>query len=151
MRRKDREINDINEIEAIINSAMICRLAMVDENYPYIVPLCFGYEDNTLYFHSASQGKKLDILKKNNRVCFEFDIDQRLKMRDKACEWGMTYKSVIGFGKASFLKDFQIKRNALDIIMRNYADGSFEYSDPEIRNTTVIKVDIEQMTGKASP
>lgn len=151
MRRKDREINDINEIEAIINSAIICRLAMVDEDYPYIVPLCFGYEDYTLYFHSASQGKKLDLLKKNNRVCFEFDIDQRLKMRDKACEWGMTYKSVVGFGKASFLKDFQIKRNALDIIMRNYADGSFEYSDPEIRNTTVIKVEIEQMTGKASP
>ena len=151
MRRKDREIKDKNEIEAIINSAIICRLAMIDEDYPYIVPLCFGYEDNTLYFHSASQGKKLDILKKNNRVCFEFDIDQRLKMGEKACEWGMTYKSVIGFGKAYFLKDFQIKRNALDHIMRNYADGSFEYSEPEIKNTTVIKVEIEQMTGKASP
>jgi nitroimidazol reductase NimA-like FMN-containing flavoprotein (pyridoxamine 5'-phosphate oxidase superfamily) len=151
MRRKEREIKDKNEIEAIINSASVCRLAMIDEDYPYIVPLCFGYEDNTLYFHSAGEGKKLDILRKNKRVGFEFDIDQRLKMREKACDSGMAYKSVIGIGKAYFLKDPQSKRKALDFIMRNYADGSFEYSDPEVKNTTVIKVEIEQMTGKACP
>ena len=90
MRRKDKEITDKAEIESIIGSSMVCRLAMTDKNRPYIVPLCFGYKDNTLYFHSAGQGKKLDILKKNNLVCFEFDIDYEPIKEDKAYDWLMS-------------------------------------------------------------
>ena len=114
------------------------------------MPLCFGYADRSLYFHSAPEGKKLEILKKNNRVCFEVDIDPSLKPNVKPCAWGMNYKSVIGFGCARFLDDVESKRKALDIIMRNYSDKSFDYQKSAIENTTVIKVEIEQMTGKQS-
>ncbi|RZB37859.1 MAG: uncharacterized protein SRB2_00961 [Desulfobacteraceae bacterium Eth-SRB2] len=85
IRRKDKEITDNAEIESIICRSMVCRLAMADKNRPYIVPLCFGYKDNTLYFHSAGQGKKLDMLKKNYSVCFEFDIDYEPIKSDKVC------------------------------------------------------------------
>jgi nitroimidazol reductase NimA-like FMN-containing flavoprotein (pyridoxamine 5'-phosphate oxidase superfamily) len=151
MRRQEREITDKKEIEAIIQQALVCRLAMVERDTPYVVPLCFGYADRTLYFHSANEGKKLEILKKNNRVCFEFDIDQSLKKNEEACAWSMMYKSVIGFGTAHFLTDFESKRKALDIIMRNYSDKSFAYQKSAIEKTIVIKVDVEQMTGKQSP
>jgi nitroimidazol reductase NimA-like FMN-containing flavoprotein (pyridoxamine 5'-phosphate oxidase superfamily) len=151
MRRHEREITDKEEIEAIIRQALVCRLAMVEGDTPYVVPLCFGYADHALYFHSANEGKKLEILKKNNRVCFEFDIDQSLKKNEEACAWGMRYKSVIGFGAACFLTDYESKRKALDIIMRNYSDKSFTYQKSAIEKTIVIKVDIEQMTGKQSP
>ena len=150
MRRKEREITDQKAIEGILHNAWVCRLAMVDGNTPYIVPLCFGYADRSLYFHSAPEGKKLEILKKNNRVCFEVDIDPSLKPNVKPCAWGMNYKSVIGFGCARFLDDVESKRKALDIIMRNYSDKSFDYQKSAIENTTVIKVEIEQMTGKQS-
>lgn len=150
MRRKDKEITDNAEIESIIRQSMVCRLAMADKNRPYIVPLCFGYKDNTLYFHSAGQGKKLDMLKKNNSVCFEFDIDYEPIKSDKACEWGMKYKSVIGFGKASFIDNFESKRRALDIIIQHYSGESFDYPEVKIKNTVVIKVKIEHMTGKYS-
>jgi hypothetical protein len=123
---------------------------MVDGNNPYVVPLCFGYADHTLYFHSANEGKKLEILKKNNRVCFEFDIDQSLKTNAKPCSWGMIYKSVIGFGNAYILSDIESKHKALNIIMDNYSNQSFEYSNAAIEKTTVIKVEIEHMTGKQS-
>jgi nitroimidazol reductase NimA-like FMN-containing flavoprotein (pyridoxamine 5'-phosphate oxidase superfamily) len=123
---------------------------MVDGDNPYVVPLCFGYADRTLFFHSAGEGKKLEILKENNRVCFEFDIGQSLKTNAKACSWGMIYKSVIGFGHAYILKDLEPKRNALDIIMYNYSNQSFEYSNAAIEKTTVIKVEIEHMIGKQS-
>ncbi len=53
MRWKDREISDESGIEAIINKAVVCRLGIVNGNTPYVVPLCFGYHDNKLYFHSA--------------------------------------------------------------------------------------------------
>ncbi len=148
MRRADKEITGRAEIEEIISRSLVCRLALADENRPYIVPLCFGYKDNSLYFHSAVQGKKIDIIKKNNRVCFEFDIDSEVIKADKACEWGMQYKSVVGFGRAAFLEDSESKRRALDIIMKQYSGESSAYPEAKLKHTVIIKVEIEQMTGK---
>lgn len=150
MRRKDKEIKDIAEIESVICQSMVCRLAMADKNRPYMVPLCFGYKDHTLYFHSAGQGKKIDVLKKNNLVCFEFDIDYEPIKSDNACDWGMKYKSVIGFGTASFIEDFESKCRALDIITQHYSGESFDFPEAKIKNTVIIKVNIEHMTGKYS-
>ncbi len=150
MRRKDKEIIDIAAIEAVLNKAAVCRLGLCEANQPYVVPLCFGYKDNALYFHCAGQGKKLDILRKNNNVCFEVDINHELVKADQACDWSMKYKSVIGFGKAVFIEDVGSKRKALDIIMQQYSEKSFGYPAEAIKNTVVIKVEIESMTGKQS-
>ena len=148
MRRKDQEITDIAAIEDIIHKGQVCRLALSDNGRPYIVPLCFGYKENNLYFHSAREGKKLDILRKNNNVCFEIDIDRELVKGKKACNCSMKYRSVIGFGKAELIEDIEPKRRALHIIMQNYFEGFFKYSEESIRNTVIIKVEIESMTGK---
>jgi nitroimidazol reductase NimA-like FMN-containing flavoprotein (pyridoxamine 5'-phosphate oxidase superfamily) len=148
MRRSEREINDIDSIEEIIRKAQVCRLALSENDRPYIVPLCFGYKDNTLYFHTAREGKKLDILKQNNSVCFEIDIDQELIKGKKACSCSMKYRSVIGFGKAELIEEIELKRKALNIIMQNYFEGFFKYPDETINNTVIIKVEIESMTGK---
>ena len=75
MRRKDKEITDTAIIEEILSKATVCRLGLCEENQPYVVPLCFGYEDNALYFHCANHGKKLVILRKNNNVCFSFFVE----------------------------------------------------------------------------
>ncbi len=150
MRRKKQEITDKKEIEAIIRRSLVCRLALADEGIPYIVPLCFGYQDNTLYFHSAREGKKLDILKKNNKVCFEFDIDTEIQQTKDVCNWGIQYKSVIGFGKASFIEDPETKKKALDILMGQYAEGTFQFPDATVKKAAVIKVAITSMTGKRS-
>lgn len=150
MRRKDKEITDRREIEAIIQRSVICRLAMADESGPYLVPLCFGFKDDTLYFHSAPRGKKLDILRAHPRVCFAFDCDSEARSAARACDFGMRYRSVIGYGTAAFVEPPAAKREALDIIMAHYADGAFDYSDTEIRRIAVFKVAIDNMTGKAS-
>jgi nitroimidazol reductase NimA-like FMN-containing flavoprotein (pyridoxamine 5'-phosphate oxidase superfamily) len=150
MRRRDKEITDPSTIEDVISQATVCKLAMCDDNQPYIVPLCFGFKDNTLYFHSAREGKKIDMLKKNPNVCFEFDIFTQVIKSAKACKYGMKYKSVIGYGKASFITDDGLKRQAFDIIMKQYAQGPFAYDDALVSSIVIIKVDIEQMTGKRS-
>ena len=150
MRRKEREITDRVAIEEIIRQSFVCRLAMSEDNIPYIVPLCFGYKDNTLYFHTAREGKKLRILDKNNRVCFEFDILHEVMRPKEPCKWGMRYVSVIGFGKTSLIEDFESKRRALDIIMEHYAGKSFVYKEEAIHNAVIIQVEIELMTGKKS-
>ena len=150
MRRSDKEISDAGVIEEILLRATVCRLGLCEDNQPYVVPLCFGYQENALYFHCGSEGKKIDILRKNNNVCFEVDIDHELIEADQACGWGMKYKSVIGFGKALFIEDIELKREALDIIMHQYSEATFEYTQETIDNTTIIKVEIESMTGKQS-
>ena len=150
MRRKEKEITDKSEIESIIRKSLVCRLGLADDGSPYIVPLCFGYKDNGLYFHSAKEGRKIEILKRNNDVCFEFDDNLEVQTGKAACDWGMKYRSVIGYGRASFIEDPEEMRKALDIIMRQYADGDFEYSEKVFGKALVIKVDIQSMTGKKS-
>ncbi len=148
MRRKEKEITDINEIESIIRKSQVCRLALADGGLPYVVPLCFGYKNKILYFHSAKEGRKIEILRRNRQVCFEFDIDARVRSGKTACNWTMAYKSVIGYGTASFIEDTEEKQKALDIIMRQYSEDDFEYSAKALVEMLVIKVDISRMTGK---
>lgn len=149
MYRKDKEITNRAEIEAVIRQARVCRLGMCAENRPYVVPLCFGYTDNILYFHMARKGQKLDILRQNSAVCFEMDRCGEAKPADLPCRWGLFYESVIGFGQAEFVEDPDEKRRALDLIMARYAgDGVFSYDDDAIRKTTVLRVQITEMTGK---
>ncbi|MHC4753664.1 MAG: pyridoxamine 5'-phosphate oxidase family protein [Planctomycetota bacterium] len=150
MRRTDKQIKDIAAIEGILGRARVYRLGLCVDDLPYVVPLCFGYKDNALYFHCTGQGKKLDILRKNNNVCFEVDIDHEIIKADQPCDWAMKYKSVIGFGKAVFIEDIESKRKALDVIMQQYSEGTFEYPANAINNIVVIKVEIESMTGKQS-
>jgi hypothetical protein len=150
MRKTEKEIKDIAAIEDILKRAFVCRLGLCDGNQPYIVPLCFGYKDNALFIHCAKEGKKLDIIRKNNNVCFEVDIDHEVVKGTSACKWSFKYKSVIGFGKAVLVEDIEAKRKALDVIMRQFSANTFDYPQETIRKTTIIKVEIESMTGKQS-
>ena len=150
MRRKEKEITEKAAIEAIIKKSLVCRLALSDDNSPYIVPLSFGYKDKVLYFHGSQKGKKINIIKKNPKVCFEFDADTEIVKAEDACRWSMSYKSVIGFGKAVLLEDTEEKQRALDIIMSQYSGRIFQFDDAILKKTFVIKVEIESMTGKQS-
>jgi nitroimidazol reductase NimA-like FMN-containing flavoprotein (pyridoxamine 5'-phosphate oxidase superfamily) len=151
MRKKEKEIKDENTIESIIKRATVCRIGLSENNVPYIVPLNFGYKDNCLYFHSAREGKKIDMIGSNNDVCFEIDIDSEIVKGEDACGWSMKYYSIIGFGKASFVEGVKKKREALDIIMEHYSGKlPYNYPDEAVNNTAIIKVKIESMTGKKS-
>jgi len=150
MRRKDKEIKDMEEIESIINKSNVCRIALSENNSPYIVPVCFGYKDNCLYFHSANEGKKIDIIKKNNKICFEFDDYSGLLISENPCDWDMKYYSVIGHGKASIIDDYEEKIKALNIIIEHYSESSYEFPQKFIDAVTIIKVEIENISGKKS-
>ena len=151
MRRKEKEVKNKSQLEAIIKNARVCRLAMIDQDTPYIVPLNFGYQDGVLYFHSAAQGRMIDLLKMNPNVCFEMDELISLKKAKQACDWGAAFKSIVGTGRAGFVESMDEKKKALDIIMAQYSGRSFDYPDEMLEKTSVIKVKIKEMTGKQSP
>jgi uncharacterized protein len=150
MRRADKQIKDIAEIESVIQRSQVCRLGMCRDGQPYVVPLCFGYEDGVVYAHCATEGMKLDILSANDAVCVEFEADLELVWAEQACDWGMKYRSVIGFGRAFVVTDIESKRVACDIIMRHYSDAHYDYSDAALDRIAVIRIEIDEMTGKES-
>jgi nitroimidazol reductase NimA-like FMN-containing flavoprotein (pyridoxamine 5'-phosphate oxidase superfamily) len=149
MRRKEREITDRIALDEIVQKALVCRLAVCDGHQPYVIPLNFGYDGTSLYIHCAREGKKLDILKKNNRVCFEVDVDHELVKGETACDWSFKGKSVIAAGKAVLIEDAEGKRRAMDIIMEHYgARPPYSYKEKGFDKALIIKVDVENMTGK---
>jgi len=149
MRRQDREITDSAQIAAIIQQAQVCHLGLVDGDRPYVVPVSFGYSDGCVYIHSASEGYKLDLLRRNPTVCVEFETDVQLLQADKPCAWGLRYRSVIGWGVASLVDDPAAKSRALNAIMAHYGgNGDYVYSAAALAETAIIQVQIAAMTGK---
>jgi nitroimidazol reductase NimA-like FMN-containing flavoprotein (pyridoxamine 5'-phosphate oxidase superfamily) len=151
MRRKEKEITDIVKIESILNEARVCRIAMCDGDTPYVVPVNFAYEKGEVYFHSAKTGRKIDILKKNNRVCFEIETREELLDAPLACNIGMKYLCVIGNGRAEVMEEPEGIRKALDILSRKHSKAaSLEYSQSSLDRISVFKIQVENMSGKTS-
>jgi uncharacterized protein len=151
MRRQDREVTDRNEIYNIIKQCDVCRVAFFGESYPYIIPLNFGVTfdgyDFKLYFHSAKEGTKLELLRKNPNVAFEMDCNHKLVMRDNgACT--MEYESVCGTGILRIIEDSE-KVFGLTALMEQY-HGENETNFPEavLKMTEVTELTVKEITGK---
>lgn len=151
MRRSDREITDFNELLEVIKKCDVCRIALYDEEYPYILPLNFGVkvEDGKveLYFHGALEGKKYELIKSNPKASFEVDCGHRLITDDDKMSCTMEYESIIGQGVMKILSDNE-KIEALDILMKHYHKEDFEYNKSVVPQTNVFKLTVERMTGK---
>ena len=151
MRRKELQIRDKEMLEAILDRAQVCRIGLCYDNIPYIIPVCFGYRDNCLYIHSAREGKKIEMIRKNNSVCFEVEVDVELIRNKLACDFAVRYQSVIGFGTAHLIENEQEKMHALNILMDHYAQQpSYEYREEVLPKCAIIKVEVHGMTGKRS-
>ncbi|MDD2270663.1 MAG: pyridoxamine 5'-phosphate oxidase family protein [Desulfuromonadaceae bacterium] len=148
MRRKEREITDRTEIDAIITSTHLMRIALVDGDLPFLVPVFYAYDGAALYFHSAQAGTKMDILKSNNNICFEISIDNGFIESDEACDFEAQHRTVIGSGKAVFVEDETEKIKALDLIVAHFSEKKFTYPKANLDRTAVIRIDIEALKGK---
>jgi uncharacterized protein len=148
MRRSEREITDRAAIDGIIRQAQVCRLGIVDGDRAYVVPLCFGYDGRCLYFHCATAGRKLDLIRTNPRVSFEFDLVDGIVTADRSCNWGIRYRSVLGTGTAEIVTDPSDTREALAALMAQYGSAAREFPDSAVERTLAIRVVIESVTGK---
>lgn len=153
MRRKDREVKDLAEIEQIIAGCKVCHIAMAEEGKPYLVPMNFGYELKegilTLYFHSAREGKKIDVLKANGNVWFEMCIEGGpVYAKDIPCNSGFYYQSVMGSGKAEFVTDVQEKCKGLSLLMKQIVNAEVDFNEAQADMVSVIKIVSKDFTGK---
>jgi nitroimidazol reductase NimA-like FMN-containing flavoprotein (pyridoxamine 5'-phosphate oxidase superfamily) len=148
MRRKEKEITDAAQIKAILEKAKVCRVAFFDDGYPYMVPLCFGFDGKAIYFHGFNGGRKMECLRKNPRVCFEVDEDIQIVENPDPCEWSMKYRSVVGFGTASVIEGTEERRAGLDVIVKQFAGHEIPFPDQAMAVIAVVRIDIESMTGR---
>lgn len=156
MRRKDREITDIDKILNITEKAKILRLGLFDKDYPYVVPLHYGYEfaDSRLvfYMHSAKEGHKLELIASNPHVCVELDCDVELISGGEVpCMYGSSFASVIGRGVAEIVSDEQEKIKGLSLLMKHQTGRDFEINSQMAATVAVIRVTLKEFTAKSRP
>ena len=148
MRRKEREITSREEIDGILGSTAVMNLALCDNNVPFLVPVFFAYDGTSLYFHSAFKGTKMEIISRNNTVCFEVSVDQGVIESDMACDFEAKHRTVIGFGKAVLVEEMAEKVKVLDMIVARFTERKFPYPQGSLDNTAVVRIEIESIKGK---
>lgn len=156
MRRKDREVTELDKIFEMIDNCPVIHLAMADEGKPYVVALNFGYErqgdDLILYFHSAYEGRKIDILKKNPEAYFQMECSGRLitGTSDNPCAYGYGYDSVMGSGRVEFIEDEERKMHGLNCLMHHAGktDEVFCFPKEMLSRTCVYCLHSTDFTGK---
>lgn len=153
MRRKDREVKEIQEMQKIIDSCKVCRIAMQDKDGLYIVPMNFGYSFENgilqLYFHSAKEGRKIEAFKENSDICFEMDCEHRLiDGGDNACKYSYAYRSIIGNGRVVFIEEPEEKKLALSALMRHQTGRDFEITDKMTEGVSLFKILASEFSGK---
>lgn len=149
MRRKERAVTRA-EAEQYLKDAEVGYLSLAVNNTPYVVPLNFVLLNNTIYFHCANVGRKLEMLKANPQCCFLVSVLDGIKGEDAACDYGAYFHSAIAEGNARWVEESDEKLTALTEITKKHAMAAFSPVTPErARATTVIAIDIATISGKA--
>ncbi len=152
MRRNELEVTDIGEICEILDKCKTCHVAMWDGEEEYIVPLNYGYtlEDGvlTLYFHSAKEGRKMDIWNRRREVCFAVSHEGEMFTSPSPCGYGYCYSSVIGWGKVDFIEDATDKCSAMSVLFRHQTGTQVDFTVEQVKSVCVYKITCTRFTAK---
>ncbi len=153
--RREREVTDLQEILSILDKAKVLHLGLVDGDEPYVVPMNYGYvmKDGklTVYLHGAKEGRKLDLIRVNPKVFFEMDCDIVPFEGKTACNYGITYASVMGRGKAVIVEDTEEKIKGLQVLMKTQTGRDFDITEKMAGIVAVIRIYVTDYTAKKRP
>jgi hypothetical protein len=150
MRRPETEITDSAQLEEILRTAGVLFLCLRDAQAPYVVPVCFGFEKDTLYVHSALSGTKIDLIRADPSVGFSACTEMTLTPGTAACNFSVQAESISGTGRARILVDEKERTRGLDVIMRHYAETPQApvYANKPLSRTCVIAITILTLRGR---
>jgi uncharacterized protein len=155
LRRADREITDPAEVSSILRRGLFTTIAMCQDGEPYLVTLSYGYDEarRALYFHTATTGRKLDALAADARVCATVVIDG---LYEKG-ECRHSYESVVLTGSMSIVDDPEEARHGIRVLVTQLEDDPDDVWERQAldreetwRRLRVVRLDIDEITGKAS-
>jgi nitroimidazol reductase NimA-like FMN-containing flavoprotein (pyridoxamine 5'-phosphate oxidase superfamily) len=153
LRRKEKEIKNKDEIIEILKNTKYLTIAMCEDNIPYLVTLTHGYDSkkNVIYFHCAKEGKKIDILRKNNIVWGQAIIDNGY-VHGK-CDH--LYATTQFKGTVTFIDDIDEKKHALQTMIKQQEIVpekviKRQIKDEKVKNVNIGRIDINYLSGKKS-
>lgn len=140
----EREITNFDEIDRLLTSSQVCRIALFNGKYPYIVPMCFGSNikggNLELYFRCEEKGKKIDLIKENSHAAFEIDKLHEIAAADDPCGFAARYHSITGVGTIEVATGID-KITGLNLIIRKYvANPPEKLSEQALNSVAVIKL-----------
>lgn len=154
MRRKDRALSE-SDCWRLLSEERVGRLAMADlQGQPYLVPLNHWLSDGIIYFHCATVGRKLDMLRANPQVCYEVDRFLGIAAGANACDYGAYFESALAFGSAFEVTDPAEKVQILNQLTAHHAEPGAEFgpvTEARAEKVAVVGIRISQVTGKARP
>lgn len=153
MRRKDRQVTDESKIRAVILDSQCCRLGFYDEGQVYIVPLSYGYAEEAgkqvFYFHSAPEGRKVELVGKCPSVGFELDTGYRLQTDGPPQACTAAFQSIIGTGVVEFVVETEEKIHGLNCIMEHYrGKGDWQYPEEMVKQVCIFKMTVTELACK---
>ena len=155
MTKRERQITDEAQILNILDTAKILHLGLAVDNEPYVVPMNYGYTMENgkmvVYLHSALLGKKLDMIRANPNVFFEMDCDLTPFEGEKPCQYGLSYSSVMGRGRATIVEDVEEKMRGLTVLMKTQTGKDFAFNERLVSIVAVIRIDVAEYTAKHRP
>jgi nitroimidazol reductase NimA-like FMN-containing flavoprotein (pyridoxamine 5'-phosphate oxidase superfamily) len=147
MRRSELSMADVKEIEGVIRRAEVLHLALTGPEGPYALTVNFGYRDGKFYFHSAPEGRKIDMLKADPRVAFCLHADYEVVRAETGCKWSAKFQSVAGQGRARFLEGEE-KELGLRAVLATFGSGDQAIETPVLKRTAVLEITPENLEGK---
>ena len=155
MTKRERQITDEAQILNILDTAKILHLGLAVDNEPYVVPMNYGYTMENgkmvVYLHSALLGKKLDMIRANPNVFFEMDCDLTPFEGEKPCQYGLSYSSVMGRGRATIVEDVEEKMRGLTVLMKTQTGKDFAFNERLVSIVAIIRIDVAEYTAKHRP
>ena len=153
MRRHDREITDAAQIDAVIRACDCCRLGFADGGSCYIVPMNFGFVREggrrIFYFHSAREGRKLELAQRNGTAGFELDTGHGLNTADAPCGYSFRFQSVIGTGRISLVQEPAEKLRAREAVMAQCTGRSgWEFPAGAADSVAILKLTVQEISCK---
>ena len=143
-------IENREEINEVIRACKTCYLAMSENDRPYVLPMNFALDGNTVILHSAQFGRMWETLKKNSNVCINWTLGEELAWQDErvGCSYRVKSKSAIVEGNVEIVDDYDEKVRCLELLMAQYSDREFEFNPPAVKNVGIIKVKIQHISAK---
>ncbi|WP_406657339.1 pyridoxamine 5'-phosphate oxidase family protein [Methanolobus sp. ZRKC2] len=142
------KIKDQKILENILSETQYLRLALCNDDKPYIVPMSFGYANDAIYLHSSRKGTKIDLLRNNKNVCFEIDDFYETLPSNEPCSYYMKYRSIVGYGTATILEKEEEIKEGLRIIIDHFHNKEYNIDDLNLKGVAVIRIDIEDLHGR---
>lgn len=143
-------IRNREEVDNIIRTCKTCFLGMSENGSPYILPMNFALDGDSVILHSAQSGRMWDTIKQNPRVCINWILGDELAWQDVrvGCSYRVKSKSVLVEGSVEIVDDYDEKYRLLGLLMQQYSDRDFKFSKPAVENVGIIKVKIEKISAK---